>query len=338
MLTPQTNCTIDEIAERFLALDDFVICGHVNPDGDCLGSQLALAHALRALGKSVTLVRAKPDPIPANLRFMPGVEKIHPASHESTRHRVFVGVDVPTLGRIEDAARLHERAEVRFTIDHHACETTMADFVYVDPDAPAASLIVWNLIKLLGEPSCESAVCALTGLITDTGRFSYQNTTPEAFIAAAEMVTCGASPALINREFFQSRTLPSLLLEGILLDNMKVIEDGQFSYSVLTQADFDACNAVKSDSEPLIDTLRSVEGVKVALLLKENGKGEVRGSLRAKDDETDVAQVARKFDGGGHKAAAGFTYKGTLDEALVEVINAVRVMCLDPNEDGVAHG
>lgn len=327
MPTPQTNTTLSEIAERLSALDDFVICGHVNPDGDCLGSQLALMHALRALGKNAHCVLAKPDPVEANLLFLPGVEEMQAASEYCGSPSVFIAVDVPTVERIGTACTLQAHADVRFTIDHHATSGSMSEFNYVDPDSPSASMLVWEVCKYMHAITRDVALCALTGLITDTGRFSYQNTTAKAFSYAAEMMDAGADPAQITREFFQNRSLASMELERIVLDRMTFECNGAFVYSYLNQEDFQTCNAIKADAESLIDTLRCIRGVRVALILKQTDAGEVRGSLRAKDEETDVAQVARVFGGGGHKAAAGLTFVGSLDEALCAVPSEVVKLC-----------
>ncbi len=327
MPTPQTNTTLSEIAERLATLDDFVICGHMNPDGDCLGSQLALMHALRKLGKRAHCVLAKPDPVPANLAFLPGAADMVAGCDYDGPCEVFVAVDVPTVERVGTAAPLQAKASVTFTIDHHATPLRMSDYSYTDADSPSASMLVWQVCKLLGSVTPEAAQCALTGLITDTGRFAFQNTTAQSFAVAAEMMEAGADPVVINREFFQNRTLASIRLEQIVIQKMALHQNGQLAVSNLTKADFAQCGAVKADAEPLIDTLRSINGVRVALILRESGPGEVRGSMRAKDDATDVAQVARKFDGGGHKAAAGFTFHGSLDQALVQVVQTIEELC-----------
>lgn len=335
MVTPQTNTTLEEIAQKLSEYSSFAICGHVNPDGDCLGSQLALAHALRGLGKRVTCVLAKADPVDQNLAFLPGLDDMVFAGDVSDEFEVFVAVDVPTVERIGAAASLHDAAQVRFTIDHHAVDTAMAEFTYVDPAAPSTTMLVWHIVKALGVVTPDVAQCALCGLITDTGRFAYQNTTPEAFVLAAEMVQAGASPVVINREFFQNRSRASLELERLVLDRMEIREEGAFAYSYLTLADFAQYDAIKADAEPLIDVLRSIRGVRVALILRENAPGEVRGSLRSKDDITDVARVARVFDGGGHKAAAGFTYYGSIDQALDDVARVVSCYCFAKKSNDV---
>ena len=280
-VTPQTNTDLGAIAEALRSRDDFIICGHVSPDGDCLGSQLGLAAALKGLGKRVTCLLAKDEPIDERLGFLPGAAELVPAASFDGIARTFVAVDVPTRERIgEAAAALLEGCDLTVTVDHHAVDSTMTDLVYVDPDAASTTMLVWELAGLLGaERAGDVAQCCYTGLVTDTGRFQYQNTDAAAMRAASEMVEAG----------------------------------GAYALSWLSCDDFEATGAVKADAEPIIDALRSVAGVRVACMLREQGDV-VRGSLRAKDD-TDVAAVARSFGGGGHVAAAGFTLSCTLDEA-----------------------
>lgn len=330
MITPQTNSSLEEIAELLKRYQRFVICGHVSPDGDCLGSQLALAAALRSLGKDVTCLYAKDNPVEANLHFLVDREAFVVGSDFREDPEVFVAVDVPTMARLGTAAEVHRRAQVTVTIDHHANEEAISDYNYIDPDASSASLLIWKLAGLLGAVDSEVAECALVGLITDTGRFSFQNTTPEAFAAAGKMTEAGASPSDISREIFQNRTLPSLRLERLVIDRMTFLSDGEFVYSYLKNEDFVACGAIRGDAEVLIDVLRGIAGVKVALILRENDKGEIRGSLRAKDD-TDVSAVARFYGGGGHRAAAGFTFVESFDEALVDIPGKVLELCF-PSE------
>ncbi len=318
MITPQTNTTLEQVACELEKYDSFAICGHVNPDGDCLGSELALAHALKAKGKSVVCLLAKSEPIPHNLQFLPGSDSLIYAADYTETPDCFIGVDVPTAERLGDAQDVLKRTSHSITLDHHANKTTYAKQVYVDPDSPSAAMIIWDLAGIMNAQSKEVASCTLTGTITDTGRYAHQNTTPAAFRASAEMMEMGADPSFITREFFQNRRLQSIRLEQIMYSHMKLSDNGQFAYSWLSNADFDECQAVKADAEPFIDSLRDIEGVRVALILKENSDGSVRGSFRAKDD-TDVAVLAQHYDGGGHVAAAGFTFKGSLSEALNQV-------------------
>lgn len=326
-VTPQTNTTLSAMADEIKKYDDFAICGHVNPDGDCLGSQLALAFALKSIGKRVTCLLASSNPIEAGLGFLPGIQEMVPGSQFEGDVRAFIACDVPIPERMGEGARVQERAAVKFTIDHHAVPQSMSDFNYVDPDSPATGMLIWQLIKELGvEPTTEMAMCCYAALMTDTGRFQYQNTTADAFVAAGEMVAAGADPSLAAREVYQSRTSASIQLERIMLENMTVSSDGLWALSYVSLADFERTGAVKADAEPLIDTLRSLKGVKVACMLREQSEC-VRGSLRAKGDDLDVAELARSIGGGGHKAAAGFTFEGTLSDARCELSTRLDALC-----------
>lgn len=314
-VTPQSNASLADIAAALLACDSVAVCGHVNPDGDCIGSELALAHALRNAGKRVVCLLAKDDPLGPALSSLPGADELVSADGCDEVFDGFVAVDVPTLDRLGDAAAVHQRALRTFTVDHHAVPERMSDLSYTDADAAATSMLVWELSSHLGSPrSADVASCAYAGLMTDTGRFQYQSVTPEVFECAAEMTQAGADPSEIAKQFYQNRRLASLKLEGIAVSRMHVLAEGKIVLSWITAEDRAACGAEKGDSESVIDALRSIEGVVVACVLKEQ-EGSVRGSLRAKDD-TDVASIAQEFGGGGHRAAAGFTFEGDIESAV----------------------
>lgn len=322
-VTPQTNTDLAEIARFLLCHDDFVVCGHVSPDGDCIGSQLGLSAALRAAGKRVACVLARDDGFEKPFAFLPGAEGLVPAVRYEGPCRTFVAVDVPTRERIGAAAALLDQSEASLTIDHHAVDSTMSDLVYVDPDAAAAALLVWQVADFLGvDRRGDVAQCCYTGVVTDTGRFQYQNTDAFALSSAAEMVEAGADVSLVAREVFQSRSIPSLRLEGRAVERMRFGLGGGLVMSWVVPEDFDELGATRPDAEQLVDTLRSIAGVRVACILREQD-GEVRGSLRAKDS-SNVAEVAKSLGGGGHVAAAGFTLHGcSIEEACALVWDAL---------------
>ena len=316
--TPQSNATLEDIARELAARDNFVLCGHVSPDGDCLGSQLALAEALRKLGKNVASVLAKREAPDAALSFMPGFDKLVPAADFDGACDVFVAVDAPTVDRIGDAAALHDGAPFTITIDHHAVDDRMADASYTDPDVASTSMLVWKVCELLGvDRSGAIALCAYTGLMTDTGGFRYQNADAEAFRVAADMVAVGADPALAANGAFQNRTLASYRLEGAALDHAAFLCGGSVVVSWISAGDMKSAGAVKADAESVIAMLRSIRGVAVACVLRDQDDA-VRGSIRSKDG-SDVARIARMFGGGGHVAAAGFTMEGPIDRAFTEM-------------------
>lgn len=304
-----------QIADALSRAKDIAICGHVNPDGDCIGSELGIAHALEAQGKTVHCLLAHHDPVPYTLRFLPGADTLIPACDFRGKPDLFLTVDVPTAPRLGDAKSLHASAPQTVTIDHHAREHALSKLNYVDPDAPATCQIVWQLLPYMHvTPTQDIATCLLTGLMTDTGRFQYQNTTATSFDIAAAMVRAGAQPADICVHVFQSRTLSSIKLQNRMVDHIEFLGDNHdIVFSWLSMDDFEQTHATKQDSETLVSILRSIRGVRIACIIREQKDG-IRGSLRAKDS-TDVSVLAQKLGGGGHKAAAGFSYNGTLAQA-----------------------
>ena len=316
--TPQTNATLEDIAQLILENESFVLCGHVSPDGDCLGSQLALWHALRALGKRATCLLVKDDPLPPSFAFMPGAEAMVPAARFEGAADVFLGLDVPTRERIGEAGcAVLDRCARSATIDHHAVPERMCELAYVDPDSASASILVWQLAKILCEGRCaipaESALCAYVGLVSDTGSFRYQNSDLVAFRTAAELVGLGVDSALVATKLYQSRSLASVKLDSLVADRMVLGANGAFACSWVLAQDMQRLGAEKGDTDSLIDVLRSIAGVRVACLLREQDDV-VRVSLRSKD-ATDVSALAAELGGGGHKAAAGITLHCTMQEA-----------------------
>ncbi len=310
--------TFEEVAQALRDADDFVIAGHVSPDGDCIGSQLGLAAALRKLGKTCTCVLAKPESLEYGLSTLPGAQDLTPACEFERDFGCFVSVDVPNLDRMGDSAALHARSPRTIAIDHHLWQEPLSQVNYMDSEAAACAMIIWKLLGYVGvEPDEEIATCLFTGLSTDTGSFCFQNATSEVFQLAAKMVAAGADCAQIAADVYQNRSVSSLELESIMISRMETLCSGAVVVSHLSLDDFTRTGAVKSDAEPLIDTLRSVRDARVACILREQDDC-VRGSIRAKD-ETDVADIAAHFGGGGHRAAAGFTIPGTLEEARAQV-------------------
>lgn len=335
--TPQTNASLSEIAAELLLFDRIAICGHKNPDGDSVGSNLGLANALRNLGKTVYSLLACADEPDTDLGFLPGSDTFRHAETFDEPIDAFVVVDAPNADRIKDGWRVFQTAKRTFLVDHHANDERIADLSHTDPDAASASLLVWEIVKMLNPGNLkECAQCCLTGLITDTGRFQYQNSDCRAFMAASEMVQAGASVPEICTELFQNRNFASIKLESRMFDRVQLGAQGAYALSWIGEADIAECDAKPEDSEPLSALLRTIRGVRVSCFLKERD-GDIRGSLRAKDD-TDVSALARKYDGGGHKAAAGFTLHCTMPEALSLMASELAALVADQNVKDSVNG
>ncbi len=317
----QTNATLNEIAHALRAHEQFCLCGHVSPDGDCIGSQLGLASMLRAAGKQVVCLLARDDEIDRNIAFLPGADELMPAGAYEGSCEVFVALDVSVRDRLGDAAAIHGQASLSVTVDHHAADELISDLSYIDPGIASTTMLVWELAKqFLAEKfhsaSClkDLATCCYLGLMTDTGRFQFQNVDASSFSLASEMVAAGAEAADIAQRFYQNRNLASVRLEGAVLSRMVMPADGAIAISWVTLDDMKTFDAVKADVDPLVDSLRSIRGVRVACMLRENDD-EVRVSLRSKDD-TDVSVLARDLGGGGHKAAAGCSVALSIKDAV----------------------
>lgn len=300
---------IDHLAgERTVA-----VCGHVNPDGDALGSVLALTLALRQAGFEVTPLLATRE-LPVLYDFLEGYDSLVPACEYHGRPDVFISVDVPGIQRTGDGAAVFERAKKSIAIDHHPGPADFADISFVDDTAAAAGMLVWDFIEQAGiERTPAIATCCYTALVTDTGRFQFQNVDARALNAAASMAQAGAVPSEIARNVYQRRSAAALQLESLAVQRMETVCEGKAVISWVSEQDFRELGATKDDGESLIDCIRQLDGIEVAVMLREQGPI-IRGSIRSKTTR-DVASIARQMNGGGHAAAAGFTVKGSLDEA-----------------------
>jgi len=295
-----------------------VLCAHVRPDGDAIGSVLALTLALRAAGVPAVPTLANDRGPSVTYEFLPGFSLYTPVA-ELEQPQVFVALDTPSFERLGIAEQLARDAETLIVVDHHPDNAQFGQVNVVDPTAAATSQLVWRIIEALElYPSAEMALCCYVALMTDTGRFQYDNTTATAFRDAAAMLDAGVDPAEASRLIYQERSAASLALEARLLSRLEIANGGKVAWAWLSDEDFVVTGALAEEAEHLPDAVRVIGGIEVAVLLRVIGN-EVRGNLRAKTG-ADVGSVARALGGGGHKAAAGFTYVGSLDELLPRLL------------------
>lgn len=317
--TPEVWARAIELIE---GASTIAVSGHTNPDGDALGTGLGLALALRHRYPAKTVVNLLADqaPVPRVYRFLPGTDKMVPAAEYTDAPDLFISVDVPTLERLNDSAAVARRARDVLAIDHHPSrEEFTADVVRVT-SAAAVAVLVDELLEAMGaEILPEVATCLLTGIVTDTGRFQYQNADPSAFACASRLVDAGAEPAKIALEVYQSQRLQYLQLESIVMGRIRTVSNGLVAYSYAYASDLEVCGVSSDECDGLVDVVRSVQGTQVCLFLKEVRPGEIRGNLRSKG-ALDISPVALAFHGGGHPAAAGFSYQGSIDEALRAIL------------------
>jgi phosphoesterase RecJ-like protein len=303
----------------------FVLMTHVRPDGDALGSMLALADSLRRLGKDVRPVIASAlpdryrhlDPNGDVQRFAP------PAEHLRDADAVVI-IDTGTWNQLGDFGPFLQTlsAEVA-VIDHHRTQDDLGGLRFVDTSAEAAGRLAREAIAALGVPLTPgSARLLFVALATDTGWFRHNSTTPATHTLAAELIVAGARPAEIYDALYESTTLARLRLTGRVLGRMETLAAGRVALTEVYQSDYTATGARPQDTEDLVGYTRSVEGVEVGLLLIEQPDGKVKVSFRSRQ-EVDVAAVAEAFGGGGHRLASGATLPGPLTAARDKVLAAV---------------
>ncbi len=310
-----------QIAEILCQYASCLIITHVNPEGDAIGSQLALALALEQHG--ITVACYDKDGVPDNCRFLPTWERVLTALPEVIPPLV-VFVDADGLARC--GLTLDELAgvETLVRIDHHLSSTPDLGPALVDTKAAAAGELIYALLPHLGaQLTSDIATCLQAALMVDTGRFSYTNTTPRTLHIAAELVAAGADVPTIVEWTWGRVKLAAAKLLGHALMSLQTTSDGRIAWAVLRNEDFLAAEAHAEDTEGIIDHVRGIRGTEVAALFSEK-RGVVRVSLRSTSN-VDVAEVARQFQGGGHKRAAGLTYDGLVEHAVSEVLHALEL-------------
>lgn len=316
------NVTLSEVAGFIRDASTFAVCGHINPDGDCLGSVLAMTALLRSMGKECQPLLANTMPAPRKYSYLAGFDEFKRSLHYKKTPDVFISVDTPVVERMGESKPVMNRARKTVSIDHHPGLGIGADVTHCDIKAASASMLVWDLaVELVGTPPVEVAEACYAGLLTDTGRFQFQNTDHRCLSCAGELMDAGADPARAATEIFQNRPLPAIRLEGRVIDRIELTPGGLISYSWIDNADYEELGAKKEDTEGLVDVIRAVEGIEVAVLIR-GREDDVRCSIRAKRD-VDVSKIAEGFGGGGHRAAAGFDLDCKLDEGIERVASAM---------------
>ncbi len=319
---PTVTETRELVIEHLRGDESFVLATHENPDGDALGSLIGMNGLLGALGKRSEMFIAPSDlPVPREYRCAALDHAMH-APPQDIAQRTVVLLDCGNIDR-NPAAVLRDGAHL-INIDHHHDNTLFGTLNLVDPSASCTAEIVWGLMHGVGvEPTPAIAEALYVGLVTDTGRFMYENTGPRAHEMAAELIDAGVDVQAVYRRLYEEMPLAKLTLLGFALEHVRRFDEGALTLSYLNAEEFDRAQADESFSEGIVDHLRAVEGTKVAVLVRELTAQEHRGkrkvSLRATDDDIDVSVIARTQGGGGHRRAAGFSTTQSVPE-LIELL------------------
>ena len=308
-----------EIGRVLREHNKFAVLSHVRPDGDALGSTLALALSLKGLGKEVRAWNE--EGMLEKYNFLAQAELLTQPPSEPEDFDVVVALDTAVQNRLGTTTSAVRHAKLWINIDHHPSNPRYGDLVYIDPTAPATGQILFEFLTNQNFPiTPEIAENLYAAISTDTGSFQYPNTTVRTFEIAAELVRCGVEVGRISQLLYENFPRRRIELLRELLGTMQFGCDGKLAWFSLSQAAALALGVIPEDNEGLIDHLRATRGVIVAIFFEELIDGKVRVSMRSKNEAVDVCAICTQFGGGGHVLAAGARVRGTLPEVEKKIV------------------
>lgn len=296
------------------------LCGHVSPDGDCVGSMLALGLALRQMGKKVVFYSS--DPVPEIYAFLPGAAEVRVELEQHSQFDLFVAVDCSMPDRLGNLQALLDRAGRVAVIDHHAGSVPFGNVYLNLPDKAATGEIVYDLLLWLPVVIDEDiATCLYVAIVTDTGSFSYDNTGSRTHHIAAELLELGIKADLINKRLHEEKPLVSLQILGVVLQTLDLSDCGRVAWMFIQRETLHRLNALDEHVDGLVNFPRLIKGVELALFFRELENGKYKVSLRSKY-YLDVNKLAALFGGGGHPRAAGCVLEGNLEDVKQQLLQA----------------
>ena len=321
MLKPEI---LDEAAKVLANADEVTLVCHVNPDADAIGSMLGLANHL--VSRGVKVEAAAPnnfDDLPRWVEALPGRELLVPPGKLSKSPKVLVTLDAADLARLAGLTHLVENAETSIVIDHHRTNPGFGTINLIDGDAAATAELVYLLIQRMGDDlDADAAACLYAGLVTDTGRFQYESATPEVLRIAADLRERSFDHARLAQALYADGSVGYLRLLGIVLGRVQHVPEANLVWTYATRKDLKEAEVPIQETDDLIDLIRMARESDVSAVMKEQAAGGFKVSMRSRGD-TNVAEIAEAFGGGGHRLAAGYTAKGSLEEASQALVEAL---------------
>ena len=312
--------TLDNILEEINKAENIVILTHENPDGDAVGSSLAMYHALKNYDKNVEII------IPEYSRtfnFLPGANEIKKEG-SIEEFDLAISLDCASTKMLNGFAKYFENAKTRVVIDHHGTNDMYGDFNFVNPDAPACAQILIVILNYFNmEITKEIGTCILAGIITDTGGFKYPGVTAETFEFVAWLLNKGINVSSVYRRVLQVRSKGNFELHRIASNRLEFLEGGKIAFTYITLEDEEKVQAETGDHEGIVDIGRDVEGVEVSIFARETRNKGLKISLRS-SEYVNVSDIALLFGGGGHPRAAGCNMNTTISQAKERIINEVK--------------
>ena len=311
--------TLDEILKEIKKANDIIILTHNNPDGDAIGSSLAVYIALKNAGKNVEVVIPK---MPRIYNFLPCADEVKKEASKQI-YDLAISLDCATIKLLNGWAKYFEDAKTRIVIDHHSTNDMYGDLNYVELGSPACAQVLYVLFNYYNiEITPEIGTCLMTGIITDTGGFQYSAVSKETFEIAAELLGSGVNISKIYKKVFATHTKGNFELRKIALQRMEFLEDGKVAFSYITKKDEEKVNAEDGDNEGLVNEGRNIEGVEVSIFLRETDKG-CKVSMRS-NEYVNVSDVCILLGGGGHIRAAGASMQCNIEQAKEKILRQIK--------------
>lgn len=313
---------LEQIKSVFREGRKFFHATHVQPDGDAIGSLLGLSLVLESLGKEIYMSCGDAnDVLPPQYRFLPSADKIVFPGQARSDFDCFIALDCAGIDRLGPLETLAKDSPCLINLDHHPHNSLFGTINLIDETYSSSSEILYRLLKELGVAFTPNvALCLYVGLVTDTGRFQYSNTSMRVFQVATELVELGVDPNYVFQNVYENVPFSALRLLGLVLSRSQLDAEKELVYSVLTDEDLKATGASLGETENFIDYLRAVRNARLAIIFKPTDQNGLKVSLRSKN-ELDVGKIARDFGGGGHVNAAGFTSPYGIDETIRRIIS-----------------
>ena len=322
------NRICGEISSLIRKNKKFFLSGHSKPDGDTVASELAMASLLKRLNKSASVYNA--EPVPSNLLFLPGVEKIKTAAKVSGKYDVAIIFECSDADRMGNIIDLEKQAKTVINIDHHLMHAYFGDVNLINPHASSNSEQLYYIFQKMHMPlTKEEAAYLYVGIMTDTGRFQHSNTNAETLKIASKLLERGVDASLLCERIYGTTKFSSLKLISRALSNLAVTPDGKIAYSYIRRRDFEKSKAVEEESEEIVNYGLQIPSALMSILFRESiSNGKVKISFRSRRD-VNVCKLAEEFGGGGHKYASGCRIEGDMKKISAKVMKSAKLLLRD---------
>jgi bifunctional oligoribonuclease and PAP phosphatase NrnA len=314
-----------KLVEILKTAKNIALISHISPDGDTLGSMLAFKELLdgfEAVEKVDALINGK---IPDIYRFLPGIESVKNIENKTLyqKYDIAIAIDCGSPDRMGDALSIFRNAKTTVNIDHHISNNKFGDINLVNPTATAVGQIIYNLIEpLKGKLSKSIAINLYTAILTDSGGFKFDNVKPETLIVCSELIRNGADPSDIYKHCYETKPLPMVKLHAKAISNMNLADNERIAYTFVTRKLLEEVGASDEHTDGIAESLRQIDTVKIAIVLKETVKGKTKVSFRS--NGVNICEIARYFGGGGHEFAAGCTIDKRPEDSMNELLPLIR--------------